>query len=330
MKILVRLPNWLGDMVMAEGVMNALPKVFPGAAISVIVKKGLQDLVPFMGEIASVYVFDKEKNKGIKGAWTFGKEIKNKEIFDLFICLPNSLSSALMAKATGAKMRLGYNNEGRSLLLTHSFNKEKGIHRVEEYIGLLEQFLGKEIREKEVLLHHHFLKKEYLILNINSEASSRRLTPDKAIEIINHLRINSKERMILIGAPKEKSFVESVYHGLATTEGIENRAGSTTLLELIELLASAKLVLSTDSGPAHLANALGTFTVALFGAGNEKNTGPYNQDKRTIIRLGQLGCEPCEKNVCLRFDTPQCLERLSPMVIGEVICNELSKTNKNG
>jgi heptosyltransferase II len=69
-------------------------------------------------------------------------------------------------------------------------------------------------------------------------------------------------------------------------------------------------MVSTDSGPAHLANALGTHTIVLFGAGKESNTAPYNKELRNIIRLGELSCEPCEKNVCVRYGIPQCLERL--------------------
>ena len=74
-------------------------------------------------------------------------------------------------------------------------------------------------------------------------------------------------------------------------------------------------MLTTDSGPAHLANALGTHTVVLFGAGDENNTAPYNHEYRTIIRLGKLDCEPCRKNVCIRYGTPQCLEQLDTHMI---------------
>ena len=88
---------------------------------------------------------------------------------------------------------------------------------------------------------------------------------------------------------------------------------------LAETLASGQLLLTTDSGPAHLANALGTHTVVLFGAGKESNTAPYNKDLRNIIRLGQLDCEPCEKNICVRYGTPQCLERLDTIQIIETV-----------
>ena len=76
-------------------------------------------------------------------------------------------------------------------------------------------------------------------------------------------------------------------------------------------------MISTDSGPAHLANAFQTPTIVLFGAGRESHTAPYNKEWVKTIRLGQPSCEPCEKNICTRFATPQCLERLDNKMIVE-------------
>ena len=104
--------------------------------------------------------------------------------------------------------------------------------------------------------------------------------------------------------------MEEVWNRLENRKDIEPLAGKTSLKELVQLLASAKIMLTTDSGPAHLANALGTETVVLFGAGNENNTSPYRKDKLEVVRLGKLSCEPCTKNICVQFGTPQCLELL--------------------
>ena len=166
-----------------------------------------------------------------------------------------------------------------------------------------------------VQLHHSFSRQDYIAININSEASSRRLTVPKAVEIITAVRERFAEKMVLIGGPNEKEFVEAVLESTTNKNNIESLAGKTSLKELVRVLASAKLLLSTDSGPAHLANALGTQTVVLFGAGNENNTAPYNKELLQTIRLGKLSCEPCTKNICVQFDTPQCLELLETEVI---------------
>ena len=318
-KILVRLPNWLGDMVMAVGAVRQIPHFFPGAEVSVIVKKGLQDLLPFFPPLQHQFVFSKNEFKGAKGLWKFGKKIRQTDSFDLFISFPDSFSSALMGFATGARERIGYKKEGREILMTKSFSKPAGLHRAEEYVRLLELYTGTEQQPVAVSLQHAFPKLDYLVININSEAESRRLPVDKAVEVINAARAQFSERIVLIGGPAEKAFVETVLEHLPAKENIESVAGKTSLGGLAEVLASARAVLTTDSGPAHLANALGTQTVVLFGAGNEANTAPYNKAAVQVIRLGQLSCEPCTKNVCVRFGTPKCLTLLNTQLILDTV-----------
>ncbi|RYZ54025.1 MAG: glycosyltransferase family 9 protein [Chitinophagaceae bacterium] len=324
MKILVRLPNWLGDMVMAVGALRQLPEIFPGAEVSVIVKKGLQDLLPFFPPTKHWFVFSKEEYNGLRGAWRFGKMIRRTERFDLFISFPDSFSSALVGFATGAKKRVGYRKEARDILLTNVYAKPKNIHRVEEYSSLLEFYAGKKVNSPKVSLFHSFSKKDHIVININSEAQSRRLTVFKAVEVISAVRRNVDAEIFLVGSGKEAVFVEEVLALLPGRERITSLAGKTTLPQLVEVLASARAVLTTDSGPAHLANALGTQTVVLFGAGNEANTAPYEKELLQVIRLGQLSCEPCTKNVCVRFEKPQCLERLDTQFITTTLQQRLA------
>jgi lipopolysaccharide heptosyltransferase II len=325
MKILVRLPNWLGDMVMSVGLMHQLPYFFPDASVSVVAKKGIHELLSFFPETRHQFVFSKEEFKGMSGLIKFGRQIRQAEKFDLFFCLPDSFSAAVMGAATGSKKRIGYKKEMRGILLTHTYSKPAGLHRVEEYIRLLELFTKRPAPAANISLHHHFPKEDYVVVNINSEASSRRLTVQKAVELLSALQRGIDKKIIMIGAPREKEFVDSVLSALPEKAGIGNLAGQTSLSQLARVLGSARVMLTTDSGPAHLANALGTTTVALFGAGNENNTAPYNKDFRTIIRLGELSCEPCEKNVCLRFGTPQCLERLHTDRIVETVKSHLNR-----
>jgi heptosyltransferase II len=324
MKILVRLPNWLGDMVMSVGFIHQLSHFFPGAEISVIAKQGIHELLPFFPQLQHKFIFNKKDFDGIAGLMRFGRQVRKAAKFDLFFCLPDSFSAAIMGAAIGAKKRIGYKKELRQVLLTNSYRKPQNLHRVEEYIQLLQLFTRQKQSPVHVYLDHNYHKKDYIVVNINSEASSRRLTIAKAVEIVTRLRNSIEHKIVLIGATKEREFVQSVFNQLTFQDNIENLAGKTSLCELVELLASAQLILSTDSGPAHLANALGTHTVVLFGAGNESNTAPYNKGIRNIIRLGELSCEPCEKNICIRYGTPQCLERLDTTRIIETIKLHLS------
>lgn len=320
MKILVRLPNWLGDMVMSVAFIHQLKKNYPQAEISVIAKKGIHTLLKFFPAVADQYIFFKEEYPGLKGAYKFGNLIAKQNIYDIFYCLPDSLSSAMMGYATRAKKRVGYNKELRHFLLTDRYKKNEDQHRVEQYLDLLNLTYEKTSDKPSVLLEINHTPQNRIIVNINSEASSRRLPKEKAISIINEIREHTTEEIILIGSAAEKDFVSEVYSSLKNNSGIHNDAGKTSVAELTELMSFAKLMISTDSGPAHLSNAIGVPTIVLFGAGNETHTAPYNTANRTIIRLGQLSCEPCRKNICVRFGIPKCLTLLNEeKIIYEVL-----------
>ncbi len=308
------MPNWLGDIVMATALINAVNETYPTANVDLIIKKGFDFFTDFLPTHNEAFVFDKKKYGGAQGALKFGRAFKSKK-YDLFFCLPNSFSSALMAYGTKAKNRIGYGNELRNVLLTNSIKKTEGFHRVEEYVHLLEDFTGKKVPKYVSLKKEGLHPKNYVVVNINSEADSRRLPTEKAVSLINKLRTSINEEIILIGSPAEKTFVTRVYNQLEDITGIKNMAGETTMPELMDILGQASLLLTTDSGPAHVANALSVKTIVLFGAGNENNTAPYNKDFAQVIRLGQLPCEPCLKNECKLYEQPECLLQLNEDMI---------------
>ncbi len=317
MKILVRLPNWLGDMVMSLGFLHALKVAYPAASISVIAKKGLDPLLDYFPQLEHRFIFSKEAYPGLRGSWRFGRMIRRTEHFDLFFTLPDSFSSALVGFASGSAKRIGFRKELRGFLLTASYERKKGIHRVEEYLDLLRQFNpGDHIPPLIRLNTPAVAKSNAIVFNINSEAVSRRLPVKKSVSFIEALRKNFSEEIILVGGPADAAYVTAVLAEMPDKTGITDRSGKTSLPALIETIASAKMVLTTDSGPAHLANALGVYTVVLFGAGNENNTAPYNPENRHIVRLGDLPCEPCVKNTCMLYGIPQCLDLLD---IGKVM-----------
>jgi len=320
MNILIRLPNWLGDMVMSTAFVQAVQDHYPGATIDLVAKKGIEPLLDHFPVHGQRYVFSKDEYKGLMGAARFGKMIRSQKKYDLFFCLPDSFSSAAMGYTVAAHVRVGFKKELRSVLLTNAYPKKKNIHRVEEYIDLLQQFTKKEMIIPPVQLQTDGAeKRNVLVININSEAISRRLPKEKAAGIISTVRNAVKNEIILVGSKKEAALVEEVYNSLPDKTNITNRAGKTNLTELVKLFSNCTAVLTTDSGPAHLANALGANTVILFGAGNENNTAPYNKSNRTILRLGQLDCEPCVSNTCKLYGIPQCLVRLDEHVIASAV-----------
>jgi len=325
MNILIRLPNWLGDMVMSTAFVQAVKDHFPDAAVDLIAKKGIDFLLDYFPAHEQRFIFSKEVYKGIAGARKFGKMIRKQKKYDLFFSLPDSFSAAIMGHTIAAKERVGFKKELRSVFLTHACQKKKNTHRVEEYVDLLQQYVKKEIPVPPVKLSTAIVeKKKPLIININSEASSRRLPKAKAVSVINAIRKKIKGEIILVGSNKEKGFVGEVFEALNDKNNISNKAGKTSLSEMVTLLNSCSVMLTTDSGPAHIANALGVYTIVLFGAGNENNTAPYNPRNRKILRLGQLPCEPCVNNTCKLYGIPKCLQQLEVTLITSAVYSALN------
>lgn len=311
MKILIRLPNWLGDVVMSTAFISAVRQLYPDARVDVIIKKELNSIASLIPGISNIHSFSKNENPGLGGVYRFGKMLRG-EKYDLFFTLPNSLSAAVMGKATGAKQRVGFSKEGGFFLLTKVCRRPKNVHRVEEYLSLLQQFSGKAISKTDVALLPHPQKKTGIILlNFNSEAESRRMPLDKGKLLLNLITGTFTDKSFaMIGGPKDSVYVEQLLGEAENADRITNYCGKTTLSTLANLMASAAVLLSTDSGPAHLANSVGLPVVALFGAGDERNTAPYNTDHLTVIRAGQLACEPCVRNECKLYGIPKCMQLL--------------------
>jgi lipopolysaccharide heptosyltransferase II len=316
MKILIRLPNWLGDVVMSTAFIGAVRQFYPDALVDVIIKKELGGIAELIPGLNQVRLFSKFEYPGLAGVFRFGKTLQAAQ-YDIFFCLPDSLSSAVMGWATKAKKRVGFGKEGRFFLMTNTFKKPANLHRTDEYISVLEQFTGKKITDRVVKLQAKKTESNgnQVVLNFNSEAVSRRMPVDKGKELISTLTNTFKDtQFAIVGSSKEKAYIDELLNGIINGQ-IENYAGKTSLEGLCNLMASSKAVLTTDSGPAHLANSLGVPTIVLFGAGNELNTAPYNKGNLKVIRAGKLECEPCVRNTCKLYGIPKCMQLIDEIEI---------------
>ena len=321
MKIIVRLPNALGDMVMGVAFLSAVRNQYPGSDLHVILSKGLGDIKELLPFSVVIHEFDKKAHKGLAKLYRFGRKLRQ-EKFDLLFCLPNSISASVVCSAVKAKKSVGFYSPLNFLLFSHAYARPKGLHRVEEYISLLEKFSQQKTTQgdpKLVIKSDLPLKKKLVLINFNSEATSRRIPLDKGRALLQEMLVAFPTLEFgLIGAPKEFDYAERVRKGFE--ERVTNYAGKTTIYSLARLMKSSICMLSTDSGPAHLANALNLPLVVLFGAGDENNTAPFRKEQLQVLRLGKLGCEPCVKNTCM-YGSPKCLELLE----NKFIINALTK-----
>jgi ADP-heptose:LPS heptosyltransferase len=228
MKILVRLPNWLGDVVMSTAFIGAVKQFYPTAQVDVIIKKELSSIASLIPGLTKIHSFSKDEFKGLGGVYRYGKLLRT-ENYDIFFTLPDSLSAAIMGKATGAKQRIGFSKEGGFFLLTKVLKRPKNVHRVDEYLSILEQLKEMPVTGRKVSLHATDGKPNGLILlNFNSEAESRRMPLDKGQTLLKLLTNTfTQARFGLIGGPKDAVFIEQLLVNAGNQDRIENYTGKT-------------------------------------------------------------------------------------------------------
>lgn len=259
-------------------------------------------------------------------------KLQNKKKYDLFFCLPNSFSSALIGFFTGSKNRVGYKSEFRSALFTHSYNEKMQLHRAEQYIDLISGYTGTIIKSAAIELKNSSSENvllpagKNLLLNINSEAQSRKMPIELAVKIITEINKKYNFNLLLTGSKKDVDYVKQLEIKLGSTTQVYNYAGKTSLADLLKLVSAVDFVISVDSGIAHVANAFSKNTIVLLGAGNEINTRPFNSTKLKMIRKPGLACAPCVSNTC-KFGASICLTEMEPLLIVKALEELVENTN---
>jgi heptosyltransferase II len=310
--IIVRMPNWIGDLVMATPILSDLRKAYPHAHITAMCRSPICELLQEDPEIDELFCFSKANGFGRRGERRNIIEKLRKGNYDLGILLTHSLSSAWWFWLGRVENRLGYDCNGRKLLLTHSLPFPQHIqdqHLVETYKILLTP-LGipisdtpprlyltqKEIEGARTLLSQQGVPKGALVVGINPGAtygSAKCWLPERFREVTEKLLQDSDVYVVYFGDQTTASLVKEICVGLSSR--VINLAGATSLRELACIISNCDVILTNDSGPMHIADAVGTPIVALFGSTSEVVTGPYRSG--TIIHK-HVECSPCYQRTC--------------------------------
>lgn len=286
--VIVRAPNHLGDVVLALPALRA-------AAADVLVRASLAPLLHLAGLSGRIVPF----NGIIDGTLALRAKRYTKGVL-----LPPSFSSALIFALGGVAQRRGTDTDGRRILLTDAVPVDSfaGLHRATQYMRLV----GAAVAEGAPILPRLDIPRpshEQRTVGVfpGGNARSRRWEPDRFAELARRLAKRGN-RVVVFGGPTERELTARVAGDAAVDLG-----GQTDLAQLATGIASCDLLVTNDTGPLHLAAAVGTPTVSLWGAGDPMVTGPLGTGHR-LLRHPELDCVPCTKNDCpLAVDRYRCL-----------------------
>lgn len=306
--ILIRVPNWLGDAVMATAAISDVRMHFPSAKITALCQGAAAELFTHSPHIDEVVRFLPsplfQKNPVIQSL--------KQNCYDLGILFTNSFSSAWWFWKAGIKHRVGYRKDARHFFLTHSLkfpSQLEELHLVEVYKYLLcplgipssgtEPILYLTQDEKDsalTLLKEHGGNSSSLFIGVNPLAAygpAKCWPQERYRSLIARLSKNPGCKVLVFGDKSGMPILNEICKGLSSN--VVNLGGKTTLRQLISLISLCDLFLTNDSGPMHIAAALKTPLIALFGSTNDKKTGPYNHG--TVVRK-EVSCAPCYLRKC--------------------------------
>lgn len=308
-KILVRMPNWIGDFVMAIPVLHDLRKAYPKAEITALCTTPFVSLIKKDPNINDVIGFSRDRRffpKTSMGASLIG-ELRRRH-FDTGVLLTNSFSSAFHFYLGNVKNRIGFHDANRKFLLNKGMDfpeRRKQQHLVITYKMLLAP-LGIEISDTRPSLYltdeeienaRNSVPEGMQIIGINPGAaygSAKCWIPERFREVARDLISKDPNRVVIFfGDKKTKDLVDSITRGLG--DRVMNFAGKTSLRELMALISICDAFLTNDSGPMHIGAALRVPLVALFGSTSSIVTGPYMNG--SVIQK-DVSCAPCFKRTC--------------------------------
>ena len=316
--------------------LRALKIAYPQSHLVLLIRPLVADLMtphPYVDEV----IVD-SKGRGFNRLHSFYKSVS--EIrrwgFDLAVVLhPTSFRNALIPFIAGIPERIGSNVSGRGILLTRTCADRTDLHEVHRYLRVLELIDIHEQNAKlefwhtdadrqaahQILARQGISSKEHLIgVNLGTTWRTKRWSLENFAEVIAQVQKRFDARILLTGSTAEIPLGEALAE-IAQVEAI-NLIGKTTLMELGALIESCALYLTCDSGPMHIATAVGTPTIALFGPTSPIRHGPYGENHKIIEK--SVECRPCYKRNCMRKDQPHlCMTEINP---NEIVAQILKVT----
>jgi heptosyltransferase II len=284
-KILIEIPAWIGDAVMATPTIENIIKHYAGSEISIIGSTKAVDLFKYHPNIIRVIVFNKQYFSMLKTSRKIGQ-------FDYYFSLRNSIRSKVFKYLISSKKK--YQFDGGS---------KNNLHLVEKYNNFLNKSININLLAGNLKINNkdfQTLTKTKPLLGINPGASYGSAKRWNSLEYARLAKNLSKYfDIIIFGGDSEKNVALEIETFLIKKEvtNYQNFAGHTNLSELIFYISSLDLFITGDSGPMHIAASYQIPTISIFGPTRDYETAPW-LNKNNIIIKKNLSCQPCMQRVC--------------------------------
>jgi heptosyltransferase II len=322
-RILILNQNWLGDALFSTPAIRALRKKFPNAYIACLAPRRVAEALGRNPHLDEVLVYNERAMlvtlvEPFRIFWAL-----KKRRFDTAFFLNRSKSKAFLALLAGIGRRIGYARLGRSWLLTQAVPPPGRMHKIDQFLYLIGQagvpaagrhpelIPSQEDRDRaaRLLLSEGITPDEpFAVVHAGGNWDLKRWPVKNFIEWIRLYVSRNKGKVLLCGTASEEALAKQILDAFPDGR-VVSMCGKTELGPFAELLKRAKIVLSNDSGPIHLAVSQKTRTVGVFGPTSPAETGPVSDGPLRVL-WKDVGCSvPCYFRAC---DHRVCMDLLTP------------------
>jgi heptosyltransferase-2 len=323
--ILIRSTNWIGDAIMTTPAVRTIRKNFPDADITLLALPWVADVFAACPHIDHIFLYDKKgRHQGLKGKFRLAADLRKRD-FAMTVLLQNAFEAALITTLAGIPVRAGYTTDGRGILLSHGVRRHADIgqrHQVHYYqemlqgLGLqagpdaLELFLEPgAVQEADRLLKEKLQGRDIPIIGLNPGAAygpAKRWPAAKYGKLAARLAAETDALILVFGTRADQDAAAEI--SAAAGDNVLDLTGKTSLAQAMACIDRCRVFVTNDSGLMHVAAALHTPLVAVFGSTDHIATGPYSE-QATVIRKS-LDCSPCMKTHCPK-EHFQCMEQIT-------------------
>jgi len=319
--ILVRVPNWIGDAVMCLPALMDIRDCFAKAGITILARSTIAELLHEQCGINDVLVYEHQTDhRGIFGLLRLSQVIR-KRAFDTAVLFQNAFEAAVLASLSNIPTRIGYATDGRGWLLSQSVRlpSQPSLHQTRYYQQLVQTITKAPSKDRvpklvvtatdqvtcEAKFPEVFLQSETLLIGINPGSiygSAKRWLPERFAELGDQLVAQirkeypecSSVRCLLLGGKGEEALGMEIANRMGSQPIV--LSGKTSIRELMGILRRCAVLVTNDTGPMHMAQALGVPVVAIFGSTDPEITRP-SDGGQSVIR-SDVRCAPCLLRAC--------------------------------